>query len=55
MPEAGYTICERREGLIPALLRPLLERRAYYKGRVKEEGITPEEADLYDQRQRAHK
>src|SRR5919108_3091558 len=55
VPEAGYTICERHEGLVAAMLRPLVKRRAYYKARVKEEGIAPEEALLYDQRQRAHK
>jgi DNA polymerase-2 len=37
------------------MLRPLIERRAYYKVRLKEGGIAPEEAFLYDQRQRAHK
>jgi DNA polymerase elongation subunit (family B) len=37
------------------MLKPLIARRAYYKDRVKEGGIAPEEADLYDQRQRAHK
>jgi DNA polymerase II len=55
VPEAGYTICERRQGLVPALLKPLIERRAYYKARLKEDGIAPEQAALYDQRQRAHK
>ena len=55
VPEAGYTICERHEGLIAAMLRPLIERRAYYKTRLKEGGIAPEAAALYDQRQRAHK
>jgi hypothetical protein len=38
-----------------AMLRPLIERRAYYKTRLKEGGIAPEAAALYDQRQRAHK
>ncbi|MBI3326558.1 MAG: DNA polymerase [Nitrospinae bacterium] len=55
VPEAGYTICSRREGLLPALLKPLLARRAYYKARLKEGGGDPEQAQLYDQRQRAHK
>jgi DNA polymerase elongation subunit (family B) len=55
VPEAGYTICERHEGLMAAMLRPLIKRRAYYKTRLKEGGITPETAALYDQRQRAHK
>jgi len=55
VPEAGYTICERHEGLMAAMLRPLIERRTYYKTRLKEGGIAPEAAALYDQRQRAHK
>jgi DNA polymerase elongation subunit (family B) len=55
VPEAGYTICERRQGLIAALLKPLIERRAYYKACLQEGGLAPEAASLYDQRQRAHK
>jgi DNA polymerase II len=55
VPEAGYTICERHKGLMAAMLKPLIERRAYYKDRLREGGIAPEEAALYDQRQRAHK
>jgi DNA polymerase II len=55
VPEAGYTICERRGGLIPAMLEPLVKRREYYKGRLNEGGLAPEDAFLYDQRQRAHK
>jgi DNA polymerase II len=55
VPEAGYTICRRHEGLMAAMLRPLIERRAYYKRRIKAGNIAPEAAALYDQRQRAHK
>jgi DNA polymerase II len=55
VPEAGYTICERHEGLVAAMLRPLVERRDYYKKLLKKGSIAPEEAYLYDQRQRAHK
>ncbi len=55
VPEAGYTICERYEGLMATMLDPLIKRRAYYKTCLKEGGITPEAAALYDQRQRAHK
>jgi DNA polymerase-2 len=36
VPEAGYTICEKREGIVPKTLRPILERRARLKRRVKE-------------------
>jgi DNA polymerase II len=55
VPEAGYPICTRREGLMAAMLRPLIARRAYYKNRLQEGGLAPAEASLYDQRQRAHK
>ena len=55
VPEAGYTICERHEGLMATMLKPLIARRTYYKTRLKEGGLTPAQATLYDQRQRAHK
>jgi DNA polymerase elongation subunit (family B) len=31
VPEAGYTICEKREGLIPRTLKPILRRRQILK------------------------
>jgi DNA polymerase II len=55
VPEAGYTICARHEGLMAAMLRPLIKRRAYYKKRLQEGSLTSEEAGLHDQRQRANK
>ncbi|NWG05024.1 MAG: hypothetical protein HXY44_19415 [Syntrophaceae bacterium] len=36
VPEVGYTICEKREGIVPKTLRPILERRAWLKKMVKE-------------------
>jgi len=36
VPELGYTICERREGIVPATLRMVVEKRAYYKKKRKE-------------------
>jgi len=36
VPEAGYTICERREGIVPKVLRPILERRAWLKKMARE-------------------
>lgn len=36
VPEAGYTICEKREGLVPKTLKPILTRRAWLKEKVKE-------------------
>jgi DNA polymerase-2 len=31
VPEARYTICEKREGIVPKTLKPILERRAWLK------------------------
>jgi len=36
VPEAGYTICEKREGIVPRTLRPVLTRRAWLKKMAKE-------------------
>ena len=36
VPEAGYTICEKREGIVPKVLRPLLARRTWLKRMAKE-------------------
>ena len=36
VPEAGYTICEKREGIVPRTLRPVLARRAWLKKMAKE-------------------
>jgi len=36
VPEAGYTICERREGIVPKTLAPILKRRAWLKRMAKE-------------------
>jgi DNA polymerase-2 len=36
VPEVGYTICERREGIVPKTLKPILKRRAWLKSRMKE-------------------
>ncbi len=35
VPEVGYTICEKREGIVPKTLKPILKRRAWLKGRMK--------------------
>ncbi len=52
VPECGYHICTRRRGLIPKVIAPLLERRAYYKEQVRR-GV--EGAPGYDMRQKAIK
>jgi DNA polymerase elongation subunit (family B) len=35
VPEAGYTLCEKREGIVPKTLRPILKRRAWLKKMAK--------------------
>lgn len=36
VPEVGYTICEKREGIVPKILKPILARRAWLKKMAKE-------------------
>ena len=47
VPEAGYTICEKREGIVPRTLRPILTRRAWLKKMMKqiEFGVKKENAE----------
>ena len=53
VPEIGYTVCQRREGLLPRALRPLLElRRAYKQLKQAHQG---DARALYDRRQHALK
>ncbi len=54
VPELGYTICEKRRGIVPATLKPVLKKRAYYKARRKA-ATTQEEYRKYDRRQNALK
>jgi DNA polymerase elongation subunit (family B) len=54
VPEAGYNICEKRRGLVPRTLEPLLERRRVYK-RLMKHSADAKERDLYDSRQTAIK
>jgi DNA polymerase-2 len=53
VPEAGYTICEKKEGIVPKILRPLLTRRAWLKKMAKEG--PPEKRENYGRRQTALK
>jgi len=53
VPEAGYNICEKREGLVPRTLRPILERRKIFKSRMK--NSQGAEKELYSRRQTALK
>ncbi len=54
VPELGYTICEKRKGIVPVTLGPVLEKRAYYKMRRKN-ATTLGEYRKYDRRQNALK
>jgi DNA polymerase elongation subunit (family B) len=53
VPEAGYRLCHRREGLVPRTLRPILALREQLKTRAKE--LPPEGAITYKERQTALK
>ena len=52
VPTCGYHVCRRRKGIIPKVLKPLLEHRAHYKRLAKVGGRG---AVRYDVRQRAIK
>jgi DNA polymerase II len=54
VPEAGYNVCEKRRGLIPLTLEPLLERRKRYK-KMMRECRDEKQRDKYDSRQTAIK
>ncbi len=54
VPELGYTICEKRRGIVPITLKPVLEKRAYYKAQ-KKAATTLAEHEKYDRRQNALK
>jgi DNA polymerase elongation subunit (family B) len=47
VPELGYHICEKRQGLIPKVLVPILNRRRAYKQLKKQGG---RRGEMYDQR-----
>ena len=53
VPESGYNICEKREGLIPRTLRPILERRRYF--RAKKKTAVGFEKEIYSRKQTALK
>ena len=53
VPEAGYRVCRRREGLVPRTLRPILILRENLKARARE--VRPEDARHYKKRQNALK
>lgn len=52
VPQLGYHLCQRHEGLLPMVLRPILHRRFCYKARSKHPGYDHER---YQQLQKAWK
>ena len=56
VPELNYTICERREGIVPATLRTVVHKRGIYKKEKKRlKALGDERWHLYDRRQNALK
>ncbi|RPI05569.1 MAG: hypothetical protein EHM64_05990 [Ignavibacteriae bacterium] len=56
VPELGYTICEKRKGVVPETLRAVVANRAYYKRKKKEyKGNNETLFKRYDCRQSALK
>ena len=56
VPELGYTICEKREGIVPATLRTVVQKRGMYKKEKKRlRKLGDERWKLYDRRQNALK
>ncbi len=56
VPELGYTICEKREGIVPATLRTVVRKRGMYKKEKKRlKKLGDERWKLYDRRQNALK
>lgn len=53
VPEIGYNICAKREGLVPKTLRPILERRRYFRSRKK--STSGFWSEIYSRRQTALK
>ena len=54
VPELGFNICERSEGIVPLSLKILLDKRARYK-QAKKAARDEDSRNLYDQRQSALK
>jgi DNA polymerase elongation subunit (family B) len=56
VPELGYTICEKREGIVPATLRTVVRKRALYKKEKKQlKRLGDERWKVYDRRQNSLK
>jgi len=56
VPELSYTICEKRRGVVPETLEPILRKRVYYKQKKRElKSRNDPRWKLYDHRQNALK
>ncbi len=56
VPELGYTICKKRIGIVPCTLKPIVDRRSWYKKEKKRlKKLKDESWHLYDHRQNALK
>jgi DNA polymerase elongation subunit (family B) len=54
IPELGYNICEKRTGIVPKALKPVILKRLLYK-KLKAETQNPQLKEAYDNRQTALK
>lgn len=54
VPELGYNICQKRVGLVPKVLKPILKKRGDYR-QMKNEAKDPVLKQTYDRRQNALK
>jgi DNA polymerase II len=52
VPEIGHNLCRRRQGIVPAVLAPILKKRAKYKALAKQAGSS---AAVYKNRATAFK
>jgi len=54
VPELGYNVCEKRDGIVPRTLKIVLKKRATYK-RLRNDAENSEMKQVYNQRQAALK
>jgi DNA polymerase elongation subunit (family B) len=54
VPELGYNLCEKREGIVPRTLKMILKKRATYK-RLRREADDSKLRQVFDRRQNALK
>jgi len=54
VPELGYNVCEKREGIVPRTLKMILKKRDAYK-RMRNEAADSKSRQVYDCRQNALK